>query len=415
MSFFDGICINTILIMFPLLIYLLYFVYKSKIINKKQNMIFNIALISSVLLTIIYGRTNDLYTSIILNIPLLFSYLKDTKYTSILITFLLICHYAFVLKLDLIIAVFEYLTYYLLIVGCKKKSLTANKIIYLFILIKTFFISFYTFLYINPSGDIIINLKNISLSIIILYIISKFYYMTVQKTEDILELNNLTMELEKEKSIRNSIFRIAHEIKNPIAVCKGYLDMSSSKKIEKYLPTIKSEINRTLTIMDDILSCTKIKLSKDILDLNLLIEESYQVTSFLNRDESTIINLECSNDEIYFMGDYDRLKQVLINLVKNSLEAKDNTRNLIINIIGKYENGYYQIIVEDNGVGIRKEDLEKMGEMFFTTKISGTGIGVNLSMEIIEKHQGTLTYESKEYVGTRAIITLPIDKYLNNF
>ena len=76
----------------------------------------------------------------------------------------------------------------------------------------------------------------------------------------------------------------------------------------------------------------------------------------------------------------------------------------------KVRNNYLIIEVKDNGIGMDKDVLEKIGENFYTTKTNGTGLGVSLSKEIINLHGGSLSYKSKKNIGTTAIIKLPIKK-----
>ena len=107
------------------------------------------------------------------------------------------------------------------------------------------------------------------------------------------------------------------------------------------------------------------------------------------------------------MKDYDKLKQVLMNLIKNSYEAE--CKNIKINI--KTNDEYLKVEVIDDGKGISKEDLKRIGEIFYTTKVSGTGIGVSMSKEIIKLHNGKLYYDSVLNKRTTATIVLPI-KYI---
>ena len=115
------------------------------------------------------------------------------------------------------------------------------------------------------------------------------------------------------------------------------------------------------------------------------------------------------DDEVYIKGDYNRLSQVLINIVKNSIEAI-NKENGVIKIKNYINKKYIIIVIEDNGYGISKKNLKKIKEPFYTTKNRGTGLGVSLSDEIIKAHGGTLTYVSKENIGTKVIIKLPLLK-----
>ena len=105
-------------------------------------------------------------------------------------------------------------------------------------------------------------------------------------------------------------------------------------------------------------------------------------------------------------GDYDRLKQVFVNVIKNSIEAIDN--NGIIDMSIRINGKKVIITISDNGVGMTTDELKDVKEMFYTTKKNGTGLGVALSNEIIVAHNGKMEYESIKNVGTKCIITLPL-------
>ena len=95
-------------------------------------------------------------------------------------------------------------------------------------------------------------------------------------------------------------------------------------------------------------------------------------------------------------------------MIKNAIEALSSTKNPYISIDYEIDSNIFKIIIEDNGPGIAEEEMEKIKEPFYTTKKDGTGLGVSLSCEIIEAHEGTLNYISKVNEGTKVIITLPI-------
>ena len=208
-----------------------------------------------------------------------------------------------------------------------------------------------------------------------------------------------------------SLFKITHEIKNPIAVCKGYLDMFDIRDInksKKYIHILKSEIDRVLILLEDFLSIDKIKIEKDIIDLNLLLEETTNnfIPILKEKNIKKIFNI--SKDELFINADYNRIKQVLINVLKNSIESI--TDNGIIKLQVKKNKNTVEIFIEDNGIGMDKEELSKIKEPFFTTKDKGTGLGVYLSNQIIKEHNGTINYISKKNIGTKTIIELPYEE-----
>ena len=222
-----------------------------------------------------------------------------------------------------------------------------------------------------------------------------------ETSKKIFSINMTLKELEQEKQIRLSLFKITHEIKNPIAVCKGYLDMinvKDSDQVERYVPILKSEIDRLLSLLQDFLLINKSNLDLDIMDINMLMEETIDKLKPLLDDNDISLDLNLVDDEIYINGDYNRLSQAIINIIKNSIESIEDKGKLTID--SKIKNNKYCIIIKDNGCGMNKETLEKIKEPFFTTKKRGSGLGVALIYEIMEAHGAKISYDSECGKGT---------------
>jgi len=215
------------------------------------------------------------------------------------------------------------------------------------------------------------------------------------------------LENRKVENNGDNIFSLAHEVKNPLCVCKGYLNMMNKNNIDKYLPIIRSEMDRSITIMDEFLDLKRIKLNKDLMDFNLLLDDIKETTKLVLNNNGVKFELNNSKDEVIIDGDYDKLKQVLMNLIKNSYEAECN--NIKIDL--KTSKDFLKVRIVDNGKGISKYDLKKIGTPLYTTKVAGTGLGVSLSKEIIKQHEGEIKYDSKINKGTKVTIILPI-KYI---
>lgn len=308
------------------------------------------------------------------------------------------------------IIVLEYILYYLFYLKLFKElkihnfilTFTTIKIIVTIILIS----------YLNYKFPIYI--AEVLVEGIYLYVIANLIIYLVNKTEDILKLHMNIKEIKHNEQIKTSLFRITHEIKNPIAVCKGYLDMFDSENPEhfkKYVPILKDEIGRTLLLLEDFLAMNRVKINKDIIDINLLIEEVVKNIDMLCHKNNIKLTTDIIDDDIYINADYNRLTQVFINLLKNSVEAIPKEKQGIISIQEKLKDGKITITVKDNGKGMSKELLEKIKEPFYTTKPKGTGLGVSLSDEIIKAHNGTLNYKSEEGKYTQVTITLPTEEY----
>lgn len=415
MEFFETFLINGIYILFPLLLYIVYVAYKNNLDQKKQQFALEVALFASLILVMRHGSTykEGCYV-VFLNIPLLISYMKKKDWTALWISIVLICYLHVTLKFGYPLLIFEYSIYFFIYQLVKRKNWTFDRFLNLFTLAKATMLSFEVFFYYGNTEPFLINLNLTLASILIFYSGAILIYYLLQKAEDVIQLNKVMKELENEKQLRSSLFRITHEIKNPIAVCKGYLDMidvRNQQKVEKYVPIIQREISRTLTLMDDFLDYTRIKIQQDILDIYFLLEDITDNLYPLFSAQKIDTDFEIPEEELFLLGDYDRLKQVFINVFKNAKEAE--ATKVILKT--KRLKDQIKITVWDNGIGMDEETLKRVGEMFFTTKAKGSGLGTGLSKEIIELHGGILKYESKLGVGTKVSIYLPIQKEVNVF
>ncbi len=393
--FFYDLFLGLIICFFSVFVYTYILYYLND--KRFRYLLFSLLLVGMMGLLLIYTRS--LVSLIFLDIPILLGYLKEHEKDSILLSGLLLLLLSSVTPLPFIILLIKYIIYLVtfLLLRNKKKQL-----IKLLFSEKAFFLSFICFqIYSN----------NISIVLIYLLATILFLYLLMMVIINFLNLKSSNYSLE-ELETKKKIFRIAHEIKNPIAVCYGYLDMldvTDLDKVNKYIPIVRSEINRALVIMDDFLSLSNIAIRNEILDIYLLIEDVYNTMEKLLQEKQVKLIVPKYNDELYIMGDYDRLKQVLVNIIKNAYEANSNRITITTNVTNKY----VKIIIEDNGDGILPDNLKKVGEMFFTTKASGSGIGINLSKEIISLHNGEIKYDSVVDKGTRVMIKLPIEKGLN--
>ena len=416
MQLIEDIILNSIYLLFPLLVYLLVTIYAKNMDKKIKNLLLEISLFSAIYLLFKYGKNSSvIYPMIVVNVPLLIAYLKKKTITSILISTLLIIYYYDTTILSLFVLIIEYTMYFLIcnyITHKNKNSKTA--IITTFVTIKSFTLSLQTFFIINAQNNIVNNFIDLFITMTIFTFNAYLCLCILTKVEELIDLNNVINELEKEKSLRESLFKITHEIKNPIAVCKGYLDMIDYKdtdKTEKYVEIIKDQIARTLILMDDFLDYTKVKINKEEVDIYVLLEDSCDVLKPIFKKEGVKVEFEIPDDEIYMELDYNRMKQVLVNIFKNSIEAKDKRKKYkFINIEVLKGREYITINIKDNGMGMDKKTLSRVSEMFYTTKEKGTGLGVALSKEIIELHGGSIKYSSVKNKFTQVIIKLPYKK-----
>lgn len=227
-----------------------------------------------------------------------------------------------------------------------------------------------------------------------------------------LSMSSLDMQLQSEKHAVASQLAagIAHEIRNPITAIKGFLQliMADYRGEPMYFEVVKAEIARVEAILKELMVLgkpTKIKYEKLpihlLLDQVLTLMESHallnniEIVKRYNLSESTVV------------GDEGQLKQVFINYIKNAIEAMPDGGTIFVEGMALSE-GNIQIQIIDQGCGIPSDMLGRINEPFFTTKEYGTGLGMNVSSQIIEEHQGQVNIISSND-GTCIEVNLPAD------
>ena len=379
--------------------------------EKEGNLFLAISLFTSLSLSLKYGNVfKDERLLILCNIPIIIAYVKKKNFLGIILSMVIVIYTYTTIKSNIIyVMIIKYVIYYVIALLANKSK--KYRLIDLVAIVQGFMLSFEYFFKKTTAEDIYA-LINIILVVVIFYTITFAILYLFEITDRISNVFLNYKELEQDKQIKNSLFKITHEIKNPLAVLKGYLDMFNANDIEKsqkYITIMKNEVDRTLNIINDFMELSKIKIEKDILDINLLIYETTDVIKLIfNKKDINLINEIFDEEEVYIMGDYNRLKQVFINLFKNCYEAIENKG--IVKISAHIKDDYYIITIFDNGIGMSDETIKNIKHVFYTTKKQGSGVGVTLSNEIIKAHGGTLSYESKLGEYTKTTIKLPILK-----
>ncbi|MDR9403889.1 MAG: ATP-binding protein [Halothece sp. Uz-M2-17] len=203
---------------------------------------------------------------------------------------------------------------------------------------------------------------------------------------------------------------IVHEIRNPLTtVLMGLealqtIELPPRNKIR--LELASEEAQRLQSLLEEIRLYTKPQLvEKEIIDLNQLAQDVLEIiyNQFSVKHE---IQLTTSSESVKVLGDQSKLKQVFINLITNACEAADIKEPITWKIGRKQEK--VKVQVHNDGSPIPLEILPKLTKPFFTTKSSGTGLGLPIVKRIVESHQGNLTIASNEIEGTTVTLDLPL-------
>lgn len=205
--------------------------------------------------------------------------------------------------------------------------------------------------------------------------------------------------------------KVAHELKNPLASIKGLCQLVArtpeSERTQERLTVVASEISRMETILNEYLSFSRPleDIRPEAIDLTALARDVLDVLD--GRAVGAGVSLALEGAAPRVQGDPRRLKEALINLVSNAIEATPYGGSVRLRV--RRAPAGVQLDVQDSGRGIAPDDLERLGTSFFTTRPNGTGLGVVLAQGVITQHGGTLTYASAVGKGTTATITLPLE------
>ncbi|MCF7619605.1 ATP-binding protein [Bacillus sonorensis] len=229
--------------------------------------------------------------------------------------------------------------------------------------------------------------------------------MTNQKQSE-----KMLMKSEMLSAIGQLAAGIAHEIRNPLTSLKGFLQlMIQTKKYQKdYAEVMMSEFIRLEAIINEFLVLAKTKSATfDPVQVNTLIKDVCMVLESQAVLNNVRIEKKLSDGLPDIYGVSNELKQVFLNLLKNAIEAMEHAEG-VISIRSYKEKDSVFITFEDQGKGISKEVLDKLGEPFYTTKEKGTGLGLMVTFKIIENHGGSIHFESDEGKGTIVTLKLPM-------
>lgn len=376
---------NTAIII-PIMIFIIFFYLKDEINKLHNNLILELTILLIYFSSLyIFIRINNIKYIYYLTIPILLCFIYDKYKISIFLSLINIL----IIKLFNINILFVIIYHIILL------------ILYFIIKNKKTFINIFTI--INLIYMIIFNTYNL-LFILSIYICT----IMIELLKKRMKLYFTLEDIENNKIIKTSIFKVTHEIKNPLAVIKGYLsifDPNDSEKCLRYKNILDIEVENALNVLKDFSSINHLNIIKSNMNYyDLLMEAKDTILPFFN-DKNITLNIE-SEKELLITADYNRLKQVLINILKNSTEALD--QNGKINIKSYIINNKLITTIKDNGHGMDKDTINNLFTPFYSKKSFGTGLGLCLSKEIIELHNGSIKYTSKLNEWTEVKIVIPV-------
>ncbi|MCA1029474.1 sensor histidine kinase [Bacillus timonensis] len=284
-------------------------------------------------------------------------------------------------------------------------SIVGSLFLYLFITSSIWF-HFYlkndvSFLYIVPSSLYIL----IGLSYILSMVLSVYF---IENTLENARIREEYHKAEKLSMVSELAASIAHEVRNPLTVVRGFIqlvkgELAASNK--QLLTTAIDELDRAETIISDYLNFAKPK--DDIQEKIHISQELVQVIDLI-QSYANLHGVECKTsieEDLFIAGDRVKFKQIVLNLIKNSIEATNSGGEIqVVAILNKNQ---VKITIKDNGVGMTKEEINKLGQSYYSTKEKGTGLGVVVTFQLVKSMLGKMNFESEQGKGTITTVTFP--------
>ncbi|WP_264987393.1 sensor histidine kinase [Lysinibacillus piscis] len=202
---------------------------------------------------------------------------------------------------------------------------------------------------------------------------------------------------------------IAHEIRNPITSLKGFtelLKLNADNESLMYLSVIDTELQRMDQILSELLVLSKpANMKVELVELDYLMK---QVIEFMLPDAimKNIMIQYSATSPIYIGGNSGRLKQVFINLIKNAMESM-HTGGTITVELKKIDCSMVTVVIKDEGMGMDSQTLQNLFQPFYTTKSTGTGLGLAFVKKVIEDHEGFISVDSELQKGTAFQLYFP--------
>lgn len=264
-------------------------------------------------------------------------------------------------------------------------------------------------------------MQKIELGEFIINLSASIFFLVVDKDNDewiisFIDITNISYKLEHYIDIDSFL----HEIKNPLTVIDGIMQLLTAKNLNDYtikcIKIVISEINRIKALLDELKLVKQTILAKEVINLPEFIDELIASLKVIFPD--IIFKVELDPSILRISGDRQKLFRAFYNIIKNACEARKNSViNLSIFIessikyYDKLNNMYSNMVkfnIRDLAGGISEVIREKIFTPFFSTKSKGFGLGLSISRHIIESHGGKIEFKSMNGIGTTFSILLPL-------
>ncbi|MGA1868034.1 MAG: ATP-binding protein [bacterium] len=241
-----------------------------------------------------------------------------------------------------------------------------------------------------------------------------FKKLVNEKTEELLKTQKKLADAKRLSDIGALAATVAHELRNPLAVMQAAVYNIKRKRknpaLDKHLANIEKNIFESNQIINNLLFYSRIKTPHyEVVNIiNILNECIASIRERCKTQKISIVKKSKFFQSALVMADPVQMKEMFLNILNNATDALKGV-NGTLEIATEYQSEkVISIYFKDNGNGIRKENLQRVYEPFFSTKSKGTGLGLSVCKQIVHLHDGTLHIESEENKGTNVTVSLPL-------
>lgn len=246
------------------------------------------------------------------------------------------------------------------------------------------------------------------------YLVSEYNHKLTELADTVARL----AQSERESAWREMAKQVAHEIKNPLTPMKLSVqhlqrifdpnDPKSAEKIQKVTNSLIEQIDTLTSIANAFSNFAKLpQPNMQTVPVNELVQT---VVDFFHAEVNAEVRAVQSEQMLFIHADKEMMLRVLNNLITNGIQAAQHTRKPKIRVVVSGTDSGVEIRVRDNGTGIPEAQRERIFEPYFTTKSTGTGLGLAMVKQIIEQHQGHISVEQTNHEGTVILVRLPAAK-----
>lgn len=264
----------------------------------------------------------------------------------------------------------------------------------------------YSYVYTDMTGNIV----NFLATQIILFYVFHLSSVRIQKQRMYYEQ---VQQAERLKTTGQMAAAVAHEIRNPLTVVKGFLqyyqenpDLNQSYK--RNFSLMIDELHSAEHVISQFLSIAKPdgeKMTSSV-EMDIILHDVTELLVSYGLRSSTSIELKVEEGCMVKANPIE-LKQLFINLIKNAIEA--SPPNGVVSVKVKKQKNEVKILVIDEGRGMTREEVDALGTPFYSLKSKGTGLGLMICFNIVEKYNGKIRFESSQGEGTTAHVTFPLN------